>query len=251
MIDYVEVLRRESGRFGACLRRGDPNAQVPSCPDWKLADLGWHLTEVQHFWGSIVGGLLEDPDGVEPLERPSDEGIADLFDDRFARLIDALSGHDPSVRCWTWDDAGWTVGWVRRRQAHEALIHRVDAELAVGDVTPVEGPLAADGADELLRVMVTGYPDWGTFTPDGSAATLAVDGGALYGLRFGRFRGTGPQSGKEFDFEAVVLAEPGGPVVSGPPSAVDLWLWGRGTDDVSGDPAVMERIRAIVTTATQ
>ena len=44
-----------------------------------------------------------------------------------------------------------------RRQAHEALVHRVDAEQTAG--LPVTDPgvaLAADGVDEMLGVMVSG-----------------------------------------------------------------------------------------------
>jgi uncharacterized protein (TIGR03083 family) len=252
MIDYLDVIRRDSARFSECLRNGDLSSAVPSCPDWTLADLGWHLTEVQHFWGSIVIDLLQDRDGVVALTRPADEEIADLFDERSARMLDAVSRHPADARCWTWDDDGWTVGWVRRRQAHEALIHRVDAEQAIGHVTSIDAELAADGVDEVLRVVIEGMPEWGTFHPDGAVATLAVDGGQQYGLRLGRFRGTGPESGTEYDFETLLISEPGGPVIAGSSVALDLWLWGRSADGVRcDDDALVDRIRAIAAEATQ
>ena len=31
-----------------------------------------------------------------------------------------------------------TVGFIRRKQAHEALIHRIDAEVAAGNRTPMD-----------------------------------------------------------------------------------------------------------------
>lgn len=252
MIDFVDVIRRESARFSQCIRQGEPTAPVPSCPDWTMADLAWHLTEVQHFWGSIASDLLQDPAGVEPLVRPPDEAVADLFDHRSARLVAAVSRHPADARCWTWDEGGWTIGWVRRRQAHEALIHRVDAELTVGHVTSIAEPLAADGVDELLRVQVDGVPDWATFIPDDTAATISIDGGADHGLRFGRIRGTGPESGKAYDFDSFLVSEPGGTVVAGSAAALDLWLWGRGTGGVRcDDDQLLERIRAIVSVATQ
>ncbi len=43
-----------------------------------------------------------------------------------------------------------TAGYIARRQAHEALVHRLDAELTVGDRTPLDPRLAADGVDEAL-----------------------------------------------------------------------------------------------------
>jgi len=46
------------------------------------------------------------------------------------------------------------LGFVRRRQAHEVLIHRLDAELTAGvDASAMDPRLSADGVDELLRVM--------------------------------------------------------------------------------------------------
>lgn len=253
MVDHLTVLRRESERFAACGRRGDLTARVPSCPDWDLADLVWHLTEVQHFWGAIVEGLLDDPAGVPDLERPDDRDLVHLFGERSRRLRDALSRTPADTPCWSWHADGHTAGWVRRRQAHEALIHRVDAELAIGDRTPVDEDVAADGIAELVaNHLDDDIPDWGTFTPDGSTVSLKVDGGDRFGFAFGRFTGTGPESGTEWDFETVIPAAPSGPLIEGTAAALDLWLWGR--DDVgvrSADPESMRRLRAAVARATQ
>ena len=46
------------------------------------------------------------------------------------------------------------LGFWTRRQAHEALIHRVDVELAVGAPSAIEPRLAADGIDEMLNGWV-------------------------------------------------------------------------------------------------
>jgi hypothetical protein len=54
-----------------------------------------------------------------------------------------------------------TVSWVARRQAHEALIHRTDAELAAGvTVTRADAALAADGVDDLISGFLVGVPRW-------------------------------------------------------------------------------------------
>jgi hypothetical protein len=42
-----------------------------------------------------------------------------------------LAGAADPETVWTWSQ-NRSVGFVRRRQAHEALIHRRDAELVVG-----------------------------------------------------------------------------------------------------------------------
>ncbi|MEX2280385.1 MAG: maleylpyruvate isomerase family mycothiol-dependent enzyme [Acidimicrobiia bacterium] len=252
MIDYVDVLRSESVRFSECAHNGDPQAAVPSCPDWNLADLTWHLGEVQYSWATIVGDLLLDDAGVSELSRPPDEDLPALFDVQSARLIDAVSRHPAEARCWTWDPNGWNVGWVRRRQAHEALIHRIDAELAIGHVTAVDEDLAADGVHELLFTHLDGVPDWATFIPDDTMATLSVDGGPSYGLRFGRIVGRGSQSGKDYDFDSFLVSEPAGTVISGTAVALDLWLWGRAESGVRcDDEPLLARIRSIVAEATQ
>jgi hypothetical protein len=48
-----------------------------------------------------------------------------------------LAATAPSTPAWTWSE-DHTVGFIRRRQAHEALIHRIDAEQAAGDRTGMD-----------------------------------------------------------------------------------------------------------------
>lgn len=252
VIDHVEAIRRESARFSECIRDGDPGAPVPSCPDWDLADLAWHLGGVQGYWATIAADLLLDPSSVPTTTRPPDSDLPSFFDEQSARLVEAVSRHPAQARCWTWDADGWTVGWVRRRQAHEALIHRVDAELAIGNRTAVDEALAADGVHELLHTLVDGVPDWAMFIGDEATATISIDNGPAYGLRFGRIVGTGPESGTEYDFDSFLVAEPSGPVISGSAVALDLWLWGRASTGVRcDDEDLLSRIRTIVAGATQ
>ncbi len=50
---------------------------------------------------------------------------------------------------WTWSSQG-DVAFVARRMAHEAAVHRVDAERAVGREWRIPAERAADGVDEFL-----------------------------------------------------------------------------------------------------
>src|SRR3954469_10889491 len=125
-LDYLAPIRTDSTRFGDVLRKCDPDARVPSCPDWTAADLMWHLIGVQHFWGTIVRDRLDAPPEGKP-QRPAD--YADLiaeFDSTAESLAATLAETPADTSVWTWSD-DHTVGFVLRRQAHEALIHRLDA----------------------------------------------------------------------------------------------------------------------------
>jgi uncharacterized protein (TIGR03083 family) len=260
MIDYLETIRTESARFLERIIRLPMTEPVPSCPGWSISDLAWHLTEVQHFWASIVDGGLSDPGEVPDLERPADADLPALFAEKSALLVTALERREPETPCWTWHDDGNDVGWVRRRQAHEVLIHRVDAELAGGEPSPIDPALATDGVDEVLRVMLDAadLPEWATYESDGATAVIEVDAGPVsWAVELGRMRGTSPNTGNVYDDPVVRLrsgVDTPTAVLRGPAAALDLWLWGRGPLDavtVSGDGAVVERIRQAAVAGTQ
>lgn len=155
-IPYLHHIRHESARVVEVLASADPRAPVPTCPGWTASDLLWHLSEVQWFWGTIVGERLDDPAPAEaskpgrPDTRPE---LVQLFTRATGRLAAALSHGGDDTPVWTWSDTR-NLGFVRRRQAHEVLIHRLDAELTAGvDASAMDPRLSADGVDELLRVM--------------------------------------------------------------------------------------------------
>jgi len=254
MIDFVTAVAEESERFGRAADRaietGVPmgDIAVPTCPDWDLTDLVWHLTEVQHFWASIVERGLEDPSTVPGLTRPSPAGLPELFDRVSEQLVAALAGHDPEDACWSWHDEGHSVGWVRRRQAHEALIHRLDAESALAIVDPAAEPepideaLATDGIDEMLTTMLEArsWPDGARWETDGRSIRIEVPARA-WTATAGRIAGTEPE-GRPLDLPAIRLVGAGAPAAGepsatlrGPAAAVDRWLWRRGPVD---DPAI-------------
>jgi uncharacterized protein (TIGR03083 family) len=258
-IAYRAVVEAESGRFLDALAGVDLDAAVPSCPDWQVADLLWHLAEVHGFWAQIVDRLLEDPAAADDLERPTDTALHTFATEQRAALLDALTRRSPTERCWSWSELGGDVSWVARRQAHEALIHRTDAELAAGmTVTRVDAALAADGVDELLRGFLVGVPEWASWTPDGTTVALhCTDVGDRHVLELGRMTGTSPATGRSYDLEAAELRDPKAPSqaeVSGEAWALDLWLWGRGDDaalTITGTREVVTRFRALVAEATQ
>jgi uncharacterized protein (TIGR03083 family) len=126
---------------------------VPGCPDWRLADLVRHVTEVQHFWTWVVRTRADDPAGYpRPPRHPEDELLGRLAV-QHAALETALAAADPAERVWTWAPQQ-DVAFVLRRQLHEAVVHTVDVEQVLGDVRPIPTPIGLDGLDEWLEVMV-------------------------------------------------------------------------------------------------
>jgi uncharacterized protein (TIGR03083 family) len=255
-VDFLAHLRDQSAHFLGALRAGDLSRPVPTCPGWSGADLLWHLGEVQWFWGSIVRDRLQSPDGLERPARPdSDHGLVQFFEEQSARLLLALTDADPAEQVYMWADDK-TVGYIRRRQAHEALIHRVDAELATGvEPAPLDPALASDGLEEVLALMYGGLPPWGSFTPQGPhLRVVAEDTGLELPVVLGRYTGTDPDSGETIDDAelSVRAADPAATpaaVVRGRAEDLDAWAWHRRDDSsltVEGDRAAYDRMIAVL-----
>lgn len=254
---YLEHLRAESLRFREVLSACDPAARVPGCPDWDAADLLWHLATVQRWWAEVLATRPARPDEVEPARPPTYDGLLAAYDEWSARLSTLLAEADPGEEAWNWSE-DHTVGFILRRQAHEALVHRVDAEQAAGTSSEVDPTLATDGVHEVLDVMYGAMPSWGTWTAsEGVVRVDVTDTGASFWLRLGVFAGTSPDTGTTYadDEDFHVVAGPEDPdvepdvVVDGPAAALDLWLWHRGDDaaiSVAGDRDVHGRFSAIV-----
>ena len=255
-VDFLAHLRDESARFLGALRDADLSRPVPSCPDWTGADLLWHLGGVQWFWGTVVRERLQSPEGLEEPPRPeSDHGLVQFFEEQSARLLLALTDADPAEQVYMWADDK-TVGYIRRRQAHEALIHRLDAELTAGsDPTPLDPALASDGLQEVIDVMYGGHPPWGAFTPGGPQLEIvAEDTGLTLPVVLGRFAGTDPESGEAVDQPdlSVAHADPEvapAAVVRGRAEDLDAWAWHRRDDSaltVEGDRSAYAQLLAVL-----
>lgn len=150
---YAAELLAETRRFADAVRDADPGRRVPTCPEWTLGQLTEHLGRGQRWAAAIVERRSAEPvpmsevhDGVPP-EAP-DERSAWLLAGA-ERLAAAVREAGPGTRVWTWSHDG-TAGFWLRRMAHESLLHRVDAELAVGRDVVVAPDLAADGVSDLL-----------------------------------------------------------------------------------------------------
>lgn len=245
----------ESARFVQAIRLSDSDTPVPSCPGWASGDLLWHLTEVHAFWAGILrdgAQTDEDCEGVEAknLERPADrDATIDVFLDRTTALVAELDQRHDGDPAWFWLETAKTVGSTRRMQAHEVLMHRLDAELTADiESASVDPELAADGIAHAVEVM---WAWWSTlpgfdFRPvAGVVELLASDQDRTWLLQPGRWVGIG-QSGTSYDEPGAVLLTGGEAraTVSGTAEQLDRWLWGRGTEPgTAGDEASLDALR--------
>ena len=257
-LPFLDHLAADSARFRAALATAPAAVRGPTCPDWDADDLLWHLGEVQWFWGEIAECRLTDPADLDAMnatreERPNDRaGLLAFFDRSSERLHRVLDDLSPETPLWMWADDK-TAGYIRRRQAHEAMIHRLDAELTVGDRTPLDCRLAADGIDEALRVMRGHEPDADlTHVPVSAPVTIAtVD--AMHAWTVTPVRVTGSWNGEDVDVlrflvgdgpDAAATAE-----ISGAAADIDCWLWNRPAEGEiirHGDAAALASVDAVL-----
>ncbi|MFZ0529927.1 MAG: maleylpyruvate isomerase family mycothiol-dependent enzyme [Propionicimonas sp.] len=255
-MDFLDAITTESERFLAAIARTDPGDRVPTCPDWSADDLLWHLTEVHGYWAEILrtGARTEaDAQAVEAAAaaRPGTRTeLIELFTRHTAALVAELERRDDAEPAWFWLESAQRVGSTRRMQAHEALMHRIDAEAAAGIASAGFDPaLAADGVAHAFDVM---WAWWGTLPGfelvevGGPVELVASDLDSSWLAQPGRWRGTG-ESGRRYDQPGAVLAAAGQPVarITGTAEELDRWLWGRGAEpEASGDLPSLDALRA-------
>ncbi len=239
---YLDLLRADMSRLRE-VGDGDLTAAVPPCPGWTLADVLHHTAEVYlHKVESMRTGSPPDP---WPPDDFVDREPREFFTDASAQLLHELETRDPDEPSWTWVEADQQVGFWHRRMTQETAVHRVDGELAAAEVTPIDRDLAADGVDEVLRLMLGG-PWWTMFD-----TTSPID--ARVRVSTGDRSWTATCSATS----VTIDERDGGGVaatVSGEPHDVLLWLWGRVDDQavqLDGDPTVVAALRQRLVEATQ
>ncbi|MFI6151263.1 maleylpyruvate isomerase family mycothiol-dependent enzyme [Kitasatospora sp. NPDC051170] len=182
--DHVAAVQAETARLVTAVRSADPATPIPTCPDWTLADLLRHTGSVQRWFTALLLQRIQQP----PTERRVDLKLPDRTEDYPAWLAESAAEADTAIASLDLDAPMWAWGidqharfWVRR-MLFETLVHRVDAELALGLTADIAPALAADGVDEFL----TNLPNAVFFAP--RTAELRAEHRAI---RFTRTDGDG------------------------------------------------------------
>lgn len=240
--------------------RGNLGARVEHCPEWDVADLVWHVTNVHWFWTTIADELPQAPPEHARPERPKDpDDLLAMFEAGARRMVDVLGAADQSAPCWTWA-AQKDVAFITRHQVQEAMVHAWDAANAAGLTLELDAGAAADAVEEFLTVSVSSAED------PADPPRPALDG-ALWVCACAGVEGPsptwlvtdGPSPGTVAWQRVPDGTEPadlvtGVPLVGGhsDPAAFLLWLYGRVVDPfeggVAGDTGVLTRLRALTYT---
>ncbi|MEV0179897.1 maleylpyruvate isomerase family mycothiol-dependent enzyme [Streptomyces sp. NPDC050625] len=247
---YREAIERETLHFADVARGMDPETAVPSCPDWTLADLTRHVGALQRWFSTLLTRLVQEPPRSRELELGLPEAARE-YPDWVAAGVPAVAAvlrdTDPRAPMWAWGEDQHARFWARR-MLFETLVHRVDAERAVGRDSGIDPVLAADGVDEFL----VNLPYAGLFAP---AVTKLHGGGETIAFQCSdHTRGTGEEWRVRLDPDGFRLmprpatdAVPSEAqsVVRGRAADLLLLLYGRRTyqDDafeVSGDTAPLD-----------
>ena len=142
-------LAQEVERFARLVEEVPADARVPGCPDWAVRDLTFHLGTVHRWAAGLVGALVQTRIGRSDDVVDPGPPSADWLRAGGTVLVGALRAVDPDTPMWAWGPDQHVRFW-SRRQHHETLVHRIDAEMAGGRSSQVDPEVAADGIDEFL-----------------------------------------------------------------------------------------------------
>jgi uncharacterized protein (TIGR03083 family) len=250
---YLECLAGDYAVLRSAAASASPQAPVPCCPGWTLADVVSHVGEVYLHKATVMRDEKW-PDPWPPDEHAGLQPLT-LLDDGYQELTAEFAARSPDEPSPTWYEPEQTVGFWIRRMAQETVVHRMDAQLAAGvPVTPAPDDLATDGVDEVLkRFLAYGSVQWPDeyaslqgghlATADGADTIVVTTGQTSWTVR------PAPDSvtvtdGRDGGARAEVAAAP---------DAMLRWLWGRAGDDavtVTGDrewAAYLRRLLAAMT----
>ncbi|WP_446209636.1 maleylpyruvate isomerase family mycothiol-dependent enzyme [Micromonospora sp. IBSANI012] len=148
---------QQSDLLRSHLDGADLTVAVPSCPGWNVGQLVRHLGGGQRWAAEIVR--------TRPSTPPSDSHFRDLSPyadedpavvgpwlvEAAAELAGALRDAGPAARVWTPLGEG-SPAFFARRFAHETLVHRADAALALDVDVAVPPEVAVDALDEWMEL---------------------------------------------------------------------------------------------------
>jgi uncharacterized protein (TIGR03083 family) len=131
----------------------DLTVPVPSCPGWNLAQLLRHLGGGLRWAAGIVRTR---PTGPPPdahfrdVSAEPDPLLGGWVAEGAEQLAETLTAAGPDAQVWSPVPGG--TRFLARRFAHETLMHRADATLALGRKFTADQTVALDALDEWMAL---------------------------------------------------------------------------------------------------
>ncbi|MEV4474025.1 maleylpyruvate isomerase family mycothiol-dependent enzyme [Nonomuraea sp. NPDC049504] len=174
----AEGLREQGAAFGLAVAGGDPEAKVPTCPEWRLRVLTGHASQATRWAAGLVraaGTPLPVPDPLDALPGAPD-AWASWLRDGAEDLITAVRTAAPGASVWSFNGPVPPVFWLRRMLCDTA-VHHYDAAATTGAPYTIADDLAADVITEAMELITA--PASQAFKPEltalrGQGERLAV-----------------------------------------------------------------------------
>jgi len=240
----VTGLHEVTEAFAAAVEGLDPQATVPTCPEWRVRDLVGHIGQAYRWSGELVRSRAAAP---TPQPRAAELGpprewagwLRESTDD----LVAAVTEVGPETVVWTFLGDRPARFWLRRMLA-DSVVHLADAAAAAGRPFAVAPDLAADAISEGLELIAAAgaaalKPDLVELRGDGQTLQWRA-GDAAPGWLITRGHGGVTWERRTADADVVV---------AGPVAELLLVFSRRARPEearvaVSGDRALLEHWRA-------
>jgi uncharacterized protein (TIGR03083 family) len=237
--DLLESIEHNARLILAAARR-DRLAPTLQTPGWTVGHVAAHVGRAFRWMEGMVRERVQAPTFPGPNAVAHDRLAPDLllwFEDSLERFLATMRAADPDEPVWSWAGDNRAAFWIRL-EAHEAVIHRTDAQSAFGRLDPVDAPLARDAIEGLIAWFLPGARGRSMLPCAGKLLRFEeADGEAAWNLRI--------------DDARVALEEPAEPpdvTVRGAITDILLFLWQRvGLEwlQVEGERELVERWREL------
>ena len=114
--EHIAALRDEGDLMAKAIAAAEPDAPIPTCPEWTLRELVAHTGTV-HRWATANVTEPSDTPADPTVTQPDDAALGDWFREGVTDLVTALEAASPDVQYWSFMAAPSPLAfWARRHQ---------------------------------------------------------------------------------------------------------------------------------------
>lgn len=239
-MDYPALFQTQAEALIAAAA-GNLDAPVPSCPGWDNRRLVSHVARLLDSTVTHLPRGVTDPPPFTPRPPAEDAALVEHYRHSVTATLAAFQAVEATTPAWNYTSGPQVADFWPRRLTHELVIHAWDAAGAVGPVPELDPAVAADGIDEVLRVLLPAARAAGLSASGEGTAHVHLTDPLFADASLARNAGSQPEVRGEW---MIALAgdtvevseghERGDAGLRGPAGAVLLALWGRVGFDAPG-----------------